>query len=60
MAEESASKYKRGQLPMREPKGRKWTVMAGQPAPEPPQDVPGFEGTTDISDVGDYFINSDY
>lgn len=52
--------FKRGQLPPRNPQGRKWSVMAGQPAPEPPKDAPGFEEATDISDTGDYFINSDY
>lgn len=61
MADQEATRgFKRGQLPPRDPKGRKWTVMAGQPAPEPPKDAPGFEGATDISDTGDYFINSDY
>ena len=33
--------------------------MAGITPPAPPQGVPGFEGASDISDTGDYFINGD-
>ena len=60
MADEARPQVKRGQLPPRNPKGRKWSVTAGLTPPEPPRNVPGYEGSTDISDTGDYFINSDY
>lgn len=60
MSEADKTTFKRGQLPPRNPRGRKWTVMAGLTPPMPPQGVPGFEGASDISDTGDYFINGDY
>lgn len=60
MEEIKTEKKQREKLPPRNPKGRKWPVMAGLTPPAPPQGVPGFEGASDISDTGDYFINSDY
>lgn len=60
MPEMTEQKHKRGNLPPRNPKGRKWSVMAGLTPPDPPKNAPGFDGASDISDTGDYFINSDY
>ena len=60
MSDTDATTFKRGQLPPRNPRGHKWSVMAGLTPPLPPQGAPGFEGASDISDTGDYFINGDY
>ena len=60
MFEDSVFTTKRGKLPKRNPKGRKWSVMAGLTPPAPPQGVPGIEGTSDISDSGDYFIKGEF
>lgn len=60
MGDEKLEKIKRNDLPPRNPKGRKWSVMAGLTPPPPPQGVPGFDGASDISDTGDYFVNSNY